>query len=180
MLPGEGHEWQDNDLEALSTEASKKKRKAIYGRLELKPPDFEVSEFGAGSHRKIYLGLEVKLNATEYAQTVVEGGKGAGGTDSCWLGLHHQGAGNFRQGKAGIVDGEPVYLRSGGIVHQATAVSGAKGKREATEKVSVSAGRVPFNVEVEHQVVAWINDLRSDQASARVTTCTWYGQAQGH
>ena len=35
MLPGEIHEWQDNDGEALFSEPPKKKGKSTYGKLEL-------------------------------------------------------------------------------------------------------------------------------------------------
>ena len=39
MLPGESHEWLDNDGEGLFTEPPKKKsKKRTYGKLELKPP----------------------------------------------------------------------------------------------------------------------------------------------
>ena len=45
MLPGESHEWLDNDGEGLFTEPPKKKgKKRTYGKLELKPPDFEIPE----------------------------------------------------------------------------------------------------------------------------------------
>ena len=64
MLPGEGHEWQDGDGEALFTEPPKKKGKIIYVRLELKPPDFEIPELGGGSHRKMYYS-ELKLKTIE-------------------------------------------------------------------------------------------------------------------
>ena len=67
MLPGESHEWKDNDEEALFTEPPKTRgKKRIYGRLELKPPDFEISEFGDGPKRKRY-PLEFKLKAIGYA-----------------------------------------------------------------------------------------------------------------
>ena len=54
MLPGESHEWQDNDGEALVTEPAQKKGERTYRRLELRPPDFEIPEFGGGPHRKMY------------------------------------------------------------------------------------------------------------------------------
>ena len=74
MLPGEGHEWQDGDGEALFTEPPKKKGKIIYVRLELKPPDFEFPGVGSGSHSKRCL-LEFRLKAVKYAQSVVDGGR---------------------------------------------------------------------------------------------------------
>ena len=54
MLPGESHEWLDDDGGGLFTEPSKKKgKKRTYGKLELKPPDFEIPESGGGLHHKI-------------------------------------------------------------------------------------------------------------------------------
>ena len=44
MLPGESHEWLDNDGEGLFTEPPKKGKKQTYGKLELKPPDIEFTE----------------------------------------------------------------------------------------------------------------------------------------
>ena len=49
-------------------------------------------------------------------------------------------------------------------------VSGTKEKINAMKRLSVGVGRLPSHVEVEHQMVAWMNDLRSDGISARVTT----------
>ena len=34
----------------------------------------------------------------------------------------------------------------------------------------MGVGKLPSHVEVEQQIVAWINDLRSDEISTRVTT----------
>ena len=82
-----------------------------YARLELKPPDFEIPGFGGGSHRKRY-PLEFKLKAIEYAQSVVEGGKGTGGTVG--LSCSTRAFVIARQGNAGIVDQKPVYVREGG------------------------------------------------------------------
>ena len=89
MPPGESHEWQDNDWEALFTEPPKKKGERTYGRLELKPPDFEIQEFGGGPHRKRH-SLEFKLNAIDCAQSVVPGGKGPGGTVGQSYRCHHR------------------------------------------------------------------------------------------
>ena len=79
MLAGESHEFHHNDGEALFTGPPKKKGKRTYGRLELKPPDMDIPEFGDGPHSKRY-PLEFKLNVVEYAHSVVESGKGPGGT----------------------------------------------------------------------------------------------------
>lgn len=64
MLPGKSHEWQDDDGQNLFTEHPKKRGTIIYGRLELKPPDIEIPEFGGASNRKRY-PAEVKLKAIE-------------------------------------------------------------------------------------------------------------------
>ena len=48
------HEWLDNDGEGLFTEPPwKKGKKRTYGKLELKPPDFEIPEFGGGNRRPV-------------------------------------------------------------------------------------------------------------------------------
>lgn len=67
----------DHGTEALFVLRAPPKRKGE--KLELKPPDFEVPDFGGGSKRKRY-PLDFKLNAIKYAQSVVEGGRGPGGT----------------------------------------------------------------------------------------------------
>lgn len=77
MPPSESHEGQDEGGEAsfvLETPSKKKSRK-----LALTPPDFEIPVFGGGAHRKRY-PLDFKLNAIKYAQSVVKGGRGPGGT----------------------------------------------------------------------------------------------------
>ena len=53
MLPRESHEWVANDGEGLFTEPPNKKgKRRTCGKLELKPPDFEIPEFSGGLHRK--------------------------------------------------------------------------------------------------------------------------------
>lgn len=61
------------------TEPPQKNGKRTYRNLERKSPDFEILEVGGGLHCKRYL-LEIKLKAIEYAQFVVEDGKGPAGT----------------------------------------------------------------------------------------------------
>ena len=102
MLPGESNEWQANDGVTLFTKPPEKD-KIIYGS--------EIPEFGDGSHRQRY-PLEFKLKAIEYAQSVVEGGKGTGGTVG--LSCSTRAFVIARQGNAGIVDQKPVYVREGG------------------------------------------------------------------
>ena len=131
----------------------------------LKPADFEILEFGGGPKRKRY-PLEFKLTAIGYAQSVVEGGKGPGSTVGLSYATRVLGVSD-KATLAAWIQNRSTYEEE---VQQATAVSGTKGKKKAMKKLSVNAGRVPSHDEVEHQVVAWINDLRSDEVSARVTT----------
>ena len=107
MLPGESREWQDNDREALFSETPKKKGKRTCGKLELKPPDFPIPEFGGGPHRKRY-PIEFKPKAIGYAQSVVEGGRETGGTVGLTYATRALGMSN--KGNAGIVDQRPVYV----------------------------------------------------------------------
>lgn len=48
MLPGESHEWQDNDGEGPFKESPKQNDKRTYRNLELEPPDIEIPEVGGG------------------------------------------------------------------------------------------------------------------------------------
>ena len=66
-----------------------------HGRLELKPPDFEVPEYCVGPHRKRCL-LDRRVCAI-----CSRGWEGL--QMNCRLEFCRQGAGNFRQGKAGMV-----------------------------------------------------------------------------
>lgn len=77
VAASESHEQHDSGAEALFVLRAPPKKKCR--KLELKPPDFAIPEFGGGSQRKRY-PLEFKLNAIRYAQSVVEGGRGPGGT----------------------------------------------------------------------------------------------------
>ena len=74
MLPGETHEWQDNVGEDPVTEHPKK-GKRTYGRLELKPPDLKLREFGGGPHRKSH-PLEFNLKAINQTQSKSQRWKG--------------------------------------------------------------------------------------------------------
>ena len=48
-------------------------------------------------------------------------------------------------------------------------MSGTQGEKTDFKTLSVGVGRLPSHVEIEQEIVAWINDLRSDEISARVT-----------
>lgn len=75
MLPGESHDWKDNGGELFPTEPTETKGKTrIYGRLELKQPDFGIIDFGGGPKRERY-PLEFKPKPNRYAKCAVKGGK---------------------------------------------------------------------------------------------------------
>ena len=130
MLRGESHEWQDSDGEALFTEPPNKKAKVMYAMLKLKPPDFEIPEFGGGSHRKRHPS-ELKLRAIEHAQSVVEGGKGTGGT----VGLRYATMALVISDKAMPASWLKYRSTYGKEEQQATLVSGTNGKTEAMKNV---------------------------------------------
>ena len=68
------------------------------------------------------------------------------------------------------MDKKPVYLTKTGAAGNGGVRHKSKEKWHEKKKRSVGVGRLPSRVEVEHQIVAWINDLRSDEISTRVTT----------
>ena len=67
----------------------------------MKPVDVPITEFSGRPHGKRY-PAEFKLKAFGYAQSVVEGGRGPGGT----VGLRHatRALGILDKNNAGIVD----------------------------------------------------------------------------
>ena len=81
--------------------------------------------------------------------------------------LCHQGPGNYRQGNLSIVGQNPVYLPQTGAAGGGD-VQHKRGEN-TFKRLSVGVGKLPSHVEVEQQIVAWINDLRSDEISALVT-----------
>ena len=138
-----------------------KGKKRIYVTLKQQPPDFEIPEFGGGPKRKQYPLVQAQ---GDRVRTVCCGGWGRPPRHLSYttrvLGIPDKAK------RAAWIQNRCTYEKE---VQQATAVSGTKGEKKAMKKLLVNAGRVPSPVEVEHQVVAWINDLRSDEASARVT-----------
>ena len=164
MLPGESHE-QDNDGEALFSEPQKKTAKITHGKLELKPPDFPIPEFGGGLYLRKY-PIEFKPKAIGYAQSVVGGRRGPGGT----VGLTSATRALGSLDKAMLASWIKNRSTHEKEVQAAAAASGTKDKKIAWKKLSVNAGRVPSNFKIEHEMVAWINNVRSDEISAGVTT----------
>ena len=53
---------------------------------------------------------------------------------------------------------------------QAAQKGGTKGEKKAQKRMSLNTGRIRSNADAELDIVAWINDLRSDSISARVST----------
>ena len=105
---------------------------------------------GGGLRRKIYR-LGFKLKAVEFAQSVVEGGKGPGST----VGI------SYATQALGIADEATLaaWIKNRSIYHeqvqQAVAVSGTKGAQKTLKSLSVDVGVLPSHAEVEQLLVAW-------------------------
>ena len=53
---------------------------------------------------------------------------------------------------------------------QAAQKGRTKGKKKAQKRMSLNTGRIRSNADAELEIVAWINDLRSDSIWARLST----------
>ena len=164
MFPGET-EWGDGFGGTLFGTPSEKKGKRKKGRLELEPPDFDIPQFGGGGIRKRY-PLQFKVNAVGHSQKRVKGAQGPGGR----VGISYAGR------VLGIPDKATLPLWVNKIdemeaeLSQAAQKGGTKGKKKAQKRMTLNTEIIRSNADAELEIVAWINDLRSDSISARVST----------
>ena len=170
MFPGET-EWGDGFGGTLFGTPSEKESKRKKGHLELEPPDFDIPHFGGGDIRKRY-PLQFKMNAVRYSQKRVKGAQGPGGS----VGI------SYPSRVLGIPDMATLALWVKKIdemeaeLSQAAQKGGTKGKKKAQKRMSLTTGRIKSNADADLEIVAWMNDLRSDSISARVNS---NGKAQG-
>ncbi|CAB1098020.1 unnamed protein product [Ectocarpus sp. CCAP 1310/34] len=165
MFPGESDAWTDDfggRLDSMPAEG-KGKGKRKRERLELEPPDFAI-EYGGGRQRKRY-ALEFTANAVRYASKISPGAQGSGGT----VGV------SYATRVLGISEkGDPCSVGQGPEATRGTAGEGGqdgpKGKKKARSAKSFSVGRSRSNADAELEILDWINDLRADAVSARVST----------
>ena len=164
MFPGET-EWGDRFGGTLFGTPSEKKGKRKKRRLELEPPDFHIPQFGGGDIRKRY-PLQFKVNAVRYSQKRVKGAEGPGGS----VGIF------YASRVLGVPDKATLALWVKKIdemeaeLSQAAHKGGTNGKKNAQKRMSLNTGMIISNADAELEIVAWINDLRSDSISARVST----------
>ena len=164
MFPGET-EWGDGFGGTVFGTALEKKGKRKKGHLELEPPDFDIPQFGGGDTRKRY-PLQFKVNAVRYSQKRVKGAQGPGGSvgisyASRVLGIPHKATLALWMKKIDEMEAE---------LSQAAQKGATKGEKKAQKRMSLNTGRIKSNADAELEIVAWINDLRSDSISARVST----------
>lgn len=163
MFAGESDEWTDGFGGSLGGASVDGKGKRKREKLELEPPDFPI-EIGGGKKRKRY-SLSFKLNAINYALNKVLGGRGEGGT----VGV------SYATRQLGIPERTTL---SSWIKNKATfeeevekrSKLGSKGKKRAQRAMSLNVGRKRAYKDTELEIVDWINDLRSEAISARVST----------
>ncbi|CAB1108371.1 unnamed protein product [Ectocarpus sp. CCAP 1310/34] len=165
MFPGET-EWGDGFGGALFGTPAQNKGKRKKGQLELEPPDFEIPNFGGGSQRKRY-PLQFKVNAVRYSQKRVKGAQGPGGT----VGISYATRVLNIPDKATLAEWvRKVPEYEAALAAEGGKFKGLKSKKNAKNRMSLNTGRVRTNREAEQAIVDWINDLRSESISARVST----------
>lgn len=165
IFPGESDAWTDGfggRLDGTPAEGkSKGKRKRE--RLELEPPDFAI-EYGGGRQRRRY-ALEFKVNAVRYATKISPGAQGPGGT----IGV------SYATRKLGIPEKATLsaWVKDRKTLEEQLAKAdklGPKDKKKARSVKSFNVGRSRSNADAELEILDWINDLRTEAVSARVST----------
>ena len=165
MFPGET-EWGDGLGGVLFGKPAQNKGKRKKGQLELEPPDFPIPELGGGSQRNRY-PLQFKVNAVRYSQKRIKGARGPDGT----VGITYASRILKIPDKATLA----LWVKNidkfeAALAEADTFKGGAKRKKKAHNRLSLNAGRVRTHTGAEREIVDWINELRSDGISARVST----------
>eukprot|EP00904_Undaria_pinnatifida_P011820 jgi/Undpi1/7769/HiC_scaffold_23.g10242.m1 len=164
MFPGET-EWGDGLGDVLFGTPAQNKGKRKKGQLELEPPDFPIPDLGGGSQRKRYpLGFTV--NAVRYSKKRVKGAQGPDGT----VGISYASTALGIPDKATLAAWVRDIAKYEAALAQEDKLKGRKGRKKANNRMSLNTGRVRTDVEAEREIVDWINDLRSEGISARVST----------
>ena len=165
MFPGESEEWTDGFGGRLDGTPAEGKGKGKRKRepLELEPPNFPI-KFGGGQKRKRY-DLEFKVNAIKYATMQSPGAQGPNGTIGVSYAQRVLGIPEKITLSAWIKD-RTKYEKQ---LEQADQL-GAKRKKKARSVKSFNTVRVRSNAEAELELLDWINDVRSEAISARVST----------
>lgn len=143
---------------------NKGKRKK--GQLELEPPNFPIPELGGGSQRKRY-PLQFKVDAVRYSQRRIKGARGPNGT----VGITYASRILNIPDKATLAEWvKKVGKYEAALAEAETYKGGAKRKKKTKNRMSLNVGRARTHTAAEREVVDWINELRSDGISARVST----------
>ncbi|CAB1099205.1 unnamed protein product [Ectocarpus sp. CCAP 1310/34] len=164
MFPGET-EWGDGLGGVLFGTPAQNKGKRKKGRLELESPDFPIPDHGGGTQRKRYT-LQFKVNAVRYSQRKLKGAQGPGGT----VGVTYASRILKIPDKATLAAWVKDVDKYEAALAEETKYSRVKGRKKAKHRMSLNVGRTRTHTDAEREVVDWINDLRSDGISARVST----------
>ncbi|CAB1101701.1 unnamed protein product [Ectocarpus sp. CCAP 1310/34] len=157
-------EWGDGLGGVLFGTPAQNKGKRKKGRLELEPPDFPIPDHGGGTQRKRYT-LQFKVNAVRYSQRKLKGAQGPGGT----VGVTDASRILKIPDKATLATWVKDVKYEAALAEE-TKYSRVKGRKKAKHRMSLNVGRTRTHTDAEREVVDWINDLRSDGISARVST----------
>ncbi|CAB1110883.1 unnamed protein product [Ectocarpus sp. CCAP 1310/34] len=165
MFPGET-EWGDGLGGVLFGTPAQNKGRRKKGQLELEPPDFAIPELGGGRQRKHH-PLKFKVDAVRYSQKRLKGAQGPGGTVGISYASRILNIPNKATLAAWVRD---VAKYEAALAKQDTYKGGGKRKKKANNRLSLHVGRIRTHTMAEREVVDWINELRSDGISARVST----------
>lgn len=165
MFPGETN-WGDGLGGVLFGTPAQNKGKRKKGQLELEPPNFPIPELGGGSQRKRY-PLKFKVDAVRYSQKRIKGAQGPNGT----VGITYASRILKIPDKATLALWvKNVAKYEAALAEADTYKGGAKRKKKAINRLSLNVGRIRTHTAAEYEVVDWVNELRSEGISARVST----------
>ena len=145
---------------AGAEQGQEEERAARVGAAGLPIPDI-----GGGSQRKRY-PLSFKVNAVRYSKKRVKRAQGRNAT----VGISYASRVLGIPDKATLAAWVRDIAKYEAALAQEDKLKGRKGRKKAKNRMSLNTGRVRTNVEAKREIVDWINDLRSEGISARVST----------
>ncbi|CAB1096096.1 unnamed protein product [Ectocarpus sp. CCAP 1310/34] len=167
MFPGET-EWGDGLGGVLFGTPAQNKGKRKKGQLELEPPNFPIPELGGGSQRKRY-PLKFMVDAVRYSQRKIKGAQGPNVTVGITYATRILKIPDNATLAAWVKN---VAKYEAALAEADTFKGGGTSEKNADIRLSLNVGRIRTHAAAERGVVDWINELRSDGISARVSTKT--------
>ncbi|CAB1105063.1 unnamed protein product [Ectocarpus sp. CCAP 1310/34] len=110
--------------------------------------------------------LQFKVDAVRYSRRKLKGAQGPGGT----VGVTYASRILKIPDKATLAAWVKDVDKYEAALAEETKYSRVKGRKKAKHRMSLNVGRTRTHTDAEREVVDWINDLRSDGISARVST----------